>query len=313
MENKKQLFAVFGKPVLHSKSPQMFNALFSHNDTNAFYTRFRVESGPEVVDAIRNFGLIGANVTTPFKEELLMCLNSVSEEVMAIGSVNTIVHKDGKAVGYNTDYYGVIKAIEDAGISLKGKNAVVLGAGGAGKAAAYGLISGGASVTIVNRTLRKSELAATRLKCNFAATDHLATLLQTTDILVSTILPEANPLQEMVLPQSLAVFDANYRISAVAAQAKAQGCRVIPGERWLLRQAELAYFHFLGSWPDIAIMEKALAEALPANAQNLHCIEVENYKTIETLQPDLVIPSDGKTEMELEDILDEERSKAFGS
>lgn len=313
MENKEQLFAVFGKPVLHSKSPQMFNALFAQANINGFYTRFRVESGPEVVDAIRNFGLNGANVTTPFKEELLMCLNSVSEEVMAIGSVNTIVYKGGKTIGYNTDYYGVIKAIEDAGISIKGKSAVVLGAGGAGKAAAYGLVSAGASVTIVNRTIRKAEKAAARLKCSIAAIEDLPTLLKSTEILVSTILPEANPLDGITLPKNLAVFDANYRTSAVAAQAKSQGCKIIPGERWLLRQAELAYFHFLGSWPDIAIMEKALADAKPAEPQKLHFIEMENQNLIETRRPDLVIPADGKTEMELDDILNEERSKAFGS
>jgi len=313
MENKTQLFAVFGKPVLHSKSPQIFNTLFSKSNIDAFYTRFRVESGPEVVDAIRNFGISGANVTTPFKEAVLMCLNNVSDEVMAIGSVNTIVFRDGKTLGYNTDYYGVTKAIEDSGIALKGKTAMVLGAGGAGKAAAYGLAAAGASVTIVNRTLRKAEKAAEKLGCNFAPIENLPILLKTTDVLVSTILPEANPLIGITLPTTLAVLDANYRTSAIGAQAAGQGCTIIPGERWLLRQAELAYFHFFGNWPSVETMEQALKSAKPANLKLLHCVDPENQTIIATKKSDLVIPVEDKTEMELEDILDEERSKAFGS
>ena len=308
-----QLLAVFGKPVLHSKSPQIFNTLFSKSNIDAFYTRFRVESGPEVVDAIRNFGVVGANVTTPFKEAVLMCLNSVSVEVMAIGSVNTIVFKEGKTVGYNTDYYGVVKAIEDSGITIKGKSAVVLGAGGAGKAAAYGLVAAGASVTIVNRTLRKAEKAAMKLGCNFAPIEDLPTLLTTTDLLVSTILPGANPLIGITLPSTLAVLDANYRTSAIGAQASAQGCKLIPGERWLLRQAEMAYFHFFGNWPSIETMEQALLSAKPANPKLLRSVELENQTIIATQRPDLVIPAADKTEIELEDILDEESSKAFGN
>ncbi len=313
MESKSKLFAVFGNPVLHSKSPQMFNALFTNSNTNAFYTRFRVQAAHEVVDAISSFGLSGANVTTPFKEELLMCLNSISDEAMAIGSVNTIVYKHGETVGFNTDYYGVIKSIEDSGISIKGKSALVIGAGGAGKAAAYGLVLAGATVTIVNRTFHKAEQAALRVKCNAATIEDLPLLLETSDILVSTILPEANPLAEITLPKSLAILDANYRISAIGAQATAQGCKIIPGERWLLRQAELAFFYFTGSMPPLTIMEKALAEAKPAENQRLQCIKAENYSEIKKQRPDLVIPADGKTQMELDDILDEERRKAFGS
>ncbi len=308
-----QLLAVFGKPVLHSKSPQIFNTLFSKSNIDAFYTRFRVESGHEVVDAIRNFGIAGANITTPFKEAVLMCLNSVSNEVMTIGSINTIVFKDGKTIGYNTDYYGVTKAIEDSGVKIKGKSAVVLGAGGAGKAAAYGLAKEGASVTIVNRSLLKAEKAAKKLGCNFAPMEQLAMLLKTTDVLVSTILPEVNPLVGITLPSTLAVLDANYRTSAVAAQATAQGCTIIPGERWLLRQAELAYFHFFGDWPNIETMEQALLNAKPANPNLLHCVEPENKSMITSEKSELVIPVDDKTEMELVDILDEERSKAFGN
>ena len=313
MENRALLLAVFGKPVLHSKSPQIFNTIFAKTSTNAFYPRFRVESGAEVIDAIRNFGIIGANVTTPFKEDVIPHLNGVSEEALAIGGVNTIVCKDGKTTGYNTDYYGVVKSIEDFGVSLKGKSVIVLGIGGAGKAAAYGLIKSGAIVTIINRTIEKAERAASKLGCKFAPIDDLPTILKTTEVLVSTILPEANPLADVTLPSNLAVLDANYRSSAVAAQAKAQGCRIIPGERWLLRQAELAYFHFFGNWPNIESMEQALANAKPANPNRLHCLEPENSSIITNQQLDLVIPINGKTQLELDDILHEERSKAFGS
>ena len=99
-----QIFAVTGNPILHSKSPNMFNAMFQHNGYDAEYLYFGAESAEEALFLFKNLGAKGMNVTSPFKETIGRLLDVVHDEAKILGSVNTVVHENGKLHGYNTDF-----------------------------------------------------------------------------------------------------------------------------------------------------------------------------------------------------------------
>ena len=101
----------FWKPILHSRSPQLFNAVFVHENINALYTRIQATNGKEVVDIIKKHKISGANITTPFKETVLEYVDSISDEARQIGGINVIINSNGALSGHNTDHrsYNVIR------------------------------------------------------------------------------------------------------------------------------------------------------------------------------------------------------------
>ncbi|MBR4688920.1 MAG: NAD(P)-binding domain-containing protein [Bacteroidales bacterium] len=265
-----QVFAVTGNPILHSKSPNMFNAQFKHNGLDANYIYLAAETADEAIFLFRELNVTGMNVTSPFKETIGSLLDVVHDEALILGSVNTIVNKNGELHGYNTDFYGVTQSFIDAGISLKGKRCVVLGAGGAGKAAAYGLQSQGAQVVIVNRTEEKGRAAAEIIGCKYASIESLQTVVSECDIVISALRQNVNPIQESWLNENIIVFDANYKGSPLVEMAKRKNCMIVSAEDWLLNQAVASYKLFLGASPDKAVMKSGLT--MPTLADRDHVV-----------------------------------------
>ena len=121
-----QLFTIFGNPVSHSKSPLMHNYSFKGLDCNGCYTRYKLEDGTTLRQKFFDLNIKGANITVPHKEEAFKACDILDEFAQKVGSVNTIVKKDGKLYGYNTDAPGFLKAIAE----FKNiKNVLFLGAG----------------------------------------------------------------------------------------------------------------------------------------------------------------------------------------
>ena len=150
---KSKHFAVIGKPVLHSSAPQMFNAVFKEQSLRFLYTRLHANNAGEAMSLAKELKLSGFNVTSPFKEAIAAMVDEKDEISSSIGAVNTVVFRDGKSYGYNTDIYGVSGALKSVSSEPAGKKAVILGAGGAAKAAAYALIHSKArDVCVINRT-----------------------------------------------------------------------------------------------------------------------------------------------------------------
>ncbi|RMD47780.1 MAG: shikimate dehydrogenase, partial [Aquificota bacterium] len=137
-----QLYGIFGYPVKHSKSPQFQTSAFSCLNIPAVYLPFEIkpEDLQKAVEAIKIFNIKGVNITVPHKEEVIGYLNEISEEVKYIKACNTIKNIDGYLIGYNTDAYGFITGLKELISDLKGKNILVLGAGGASRAVIYSLI-----------------------------------------------------------------------------------------------------------------------------------------------------------------------------
>ena len=141
---EKKVFGLLGKKLLHSYSP-LLHQLISEETGNDYSYGIFEKSEEELEDFIRKGEWSGLNVTIPYKEKVIKYLDEISPEANAIGAVNTIVRREGKLVGYNTDYYGLKNMLENSGVDINGKKCVILGSGGASKAASQVLFDKGAS------------------------------------------------------------------------------------------------------------------------------------------------------------------------
>ena len=253
-----RVFAVAGRPVLHSLSPVLFSAAFRKEAVPAVYTRISADDPAQALRFGRELGLIGMNVTAPFKEGVFELLDAADETAAAVGAVNALVREKAGFRGFNTDPAGVVDALERFGVDLQGKHCCVLGAGGAGRAAVFGLRSRGAAVVLCNRTDGKAERVARRFGADAERWEKRSAVLAEADILVSALPPEAAAVRPEWLRPELVVLEAAYPAPPLSRAARDRGCRVIPGEEWLLRQAVPAFRLFMNSAPDESGMERAL-------------------------------------------------------
>ncbi|ACL75043.1 shikimate dehydrogenase [Ruminiclostridium cellulolyticum] len=181
VNGKTQLYGVLGNPVQHTKSPFIHNTLFKEFEINAIYLPIHVDKGKleQVMDGFRAIKFSGFNVTVPFKKDIINHLDEVSAEGKLMGAINTVINKDGRFIGYNTDAEGFVRDFSDGfETTFKGKRVMLLGAGGTSRAIAVRLASEGIEhLTIVNRTEANAQSISNLVNSNFG------------DI-VSTILPE---------------------------------------------------------------------------------------------------------------------------
>ncbi len=254
-----RIFAVAGNPILQSSSPRMFNAAFREHGLDAVYTRLAASAADEVIAIARNAGIDGLNITAPFKADIIPCLDEVEANARKIGAVNTVVQQGGRFIGYNTDTAGVLGALEASGFKQAGKKTVVLGAGGAGRAAALALVSSGADVVIVNRSFEKAERAAAAFGCRALPMERVDEALRGAHLFVSTISSGERVVKPTLLSRGLVVLEANYaRPTLLLKDATAAGCTLIDGRLWLLHQAIPAFEHFTGKFAPVDAMHKAL-------------------------------------------------------
>ena len=163
---------IFGYPISHSISPAMHQAALDHAGIDATYDAW--ETPPDAlargVAMLRGDDYLGANVTVPHKQAVMEHLDEIDELATRIGAVNTIVNEGGRLLGSNTDAAGFIDSLRDeAGFAPSGLEAVLVGAGGAARAAAYALaMEGAVSLTIANRTLERTHV---RLPTRWAGLD----------------------------------------------------------------------------------------------------------------------------------------------
>lgn len=251
-----KLLGVTGNPILHSKSPLIYNNLF--NNINSVYLRIAADTPEEAIRIFNKLGFSGMNVTAPFKGEIINYLDEIDEISSSINAVNTIVKESNKLKGFNTDISGVLESFKKNGVQLKDKNVLVLGAGGAGKAASYALAKSGAKVTVVNRTVAKAEEIAQDFGCSFASTSKLERLLADADTLLSALPSNVDLIEESWLKKSHIIFDANYKNSKLIAKAKKKGCKTINGEEWLVNQAIPAFKYFTGKEANISLLNGAI-------------------------------------------------------
>lgn len=156
--SKTSICGVVGNPITHSKSPVMHNAAFKKLKLNAVYEAFEVDSVAQIKKLLSLVKPAELAVTMPFKVEVKKLVDKINKEARMIGAVNTIVLKKGKFIGYNTDSYGVEKALKK--INFKSKRIALLGAGGAAKPVAFLVNKEKAKLTIYNRNLSSAKKLA---------------------------------------------------------------------------------------------------------------------------------------------------------
>lgn len=154
----KQL-GIIGYPVEHTFSPNMHNFISESIHNNYVYSAWCVkpENLKEAIEGVRALGISGINVTAPHKVAVMKHLDCVTDTAKELGSVNTVVNREGKLYGYNTDADGFCMALDKAGIKIKGSKILIIGAGGVVRPTLIRLIDNGAAkVTVVNRTKSKA-------------------------------------------------------------------------------------------------------------------------------------------------------------
>ncbi|NLH50799.1 MAG: hypothetical protein GX444_19665 [Myxococcales bacterium] len=245
-----QLYGVIGHPILHSRSPDLFRQAFAAENRPADYLRLAARRFDRAIDLAQSLGLAGLNVTSPFKKDAAGGADSLAETAARLGVVNVLIRQNEKWRGDNSDVCGVLATLREGGFEPQGKRCVILGAGGAARAALLALRLGRASrLTVINRTWTKAQAVAGEFATEARAFSQLPAALAAADLLISCLPPGADPVVAEWLPAGLTVLEANYHQPLLSPKARARGCRTIDGRRWLVHQARDAYRLFFGAPP----------------------------------------------------------------
>ena len=257
VSKKPSLFAVIGAPILHSLSPNMFNFVFRKDKVQACYFRMRPQSAKRAITMAVDLELQGMNVTSPFKIDIIGEMTSLSTTAQKIGSVNTISFSKGQMIGHNTDSIAVWACLENA-LVKEGQRCIVVGAGGAAKAAVYGALQKNMQVTIANRTEIKAKQMACEFGCTSVPLAEVAPLIKETAVLIFAV-PQIDKkwMAEWIRPH-LVIIGARYHDSSLAQYAQSMGCIFYTGKDWLVKQAVPAYEIFFQS----QIPENLFAEGM---------------------------------------------------
>jgi shikimate dehydrogenase len=261
---------VLGWPVAHSRSPAMHNAALAALGLRDWhYQRLPVppELFAETVAGLPAAGFVGANVTIPHKEAALALADDASAAATAIGAANTLAFADGRVHASNTDAPGLLAALAGAGVDPAGQVALVLGAGGSARAAAYALRTAGARrVAVWNRTPERAQRLADALGVDAVAAPIPADLLvNCTSVGLADGEFKPLPLDADALGDYATVADLVYRAggTGLVAQARRLGCTVVDGLEVLVRQGALSFEAWTGREAPIEVMRAAARGSIP--------------------------------------------------
>lgn len=272
-----RLFGIVGHPIGHSLSPAMHGAAFQALGVDALYAPFDVP--PRFLSPmLRAFvlcGVEGLNVTVPLKESALPLMDRLDPSASVLGAVNTIVIRNRRMTGYNTDPFGLARALRELGWRPRaGRTVVILGAGGAARAAAWVLsAASGIHVIIANRHLARAQALVRWLKSRRPRVSAQAVPLAQVDLHRAALLVNAttvgmratdrSPVAAEQLHRGLLVYDMIYhRKTALLAAALRRGCVAAGGRSMLLYQGAASLQLWLGRTPPMGAMGRALDQAL---------------------------------------------------
>jgi len=237
-----RVYGVAGDPVVHSLSPAIMNAAFRRENVNAVYLTLHAKTLKDLLTCVREIPLHGISVTMPYKEAILKHLDNTDSHTTKIGACNTVVRaQDGKLYGFNTDAAGVVRPLERRLPTLEGAKILVLGAGGAARAAVFGLKERGCEVYILNRTAGPAKKLARQAR---ARTVKRADLKKLSFEVIINATPvgmgntRESPLQEHEI-NARYVFDMIYdpAETRLLKLARERGAQVIPGIEMFVQQA----------------------------------------------------------------------------
>jgi shikimate dehydrogenase len=233
-------YGLIGKSLGHSFSKQFFTDKFSAEKTDAEYLNFEIENIDEVKELLTS-GVSGFNITIPYKEAIIPYLDELDEVAEKIGAVNTIVYRDGKTIGYNTDAFGFAQSIKPF-LTFQHERALILGTGGASKAVAYVLKNLGIDVLYISTSKQGEKI--------FSYEDVNEHMLKACMLVVNTTPVGTFPNVDQCIPfpyeffthEHLAV-DLIYNPEKTQFLRKAQehGSPILNGRNMLIQQAMKSY------------------------------------------------------------------------
>ena len=256
-------FAVFGSPIIHSFSPQIYSQLFANNNVNWSYKKILTDKPQNIIKLIKEFCLSGANITAPFKQNIIPFLDSITDDSTNISAVNTILNHNNKLLGFNTDWEGVLNSLrnyyltKENTFNLNNKNILLIGSGNSAAAVIYGIKTffPNCNLNIFNRHKNKARKLAEHFKINYYNTGNIFDLynenvlipLDKYDIIIITIPNPSIYLADMVFPKDSVLFFANYIDLDYFNKLKKQNKKLILGNEWLKEQANSAFEYYFGN------------------------------------------------------------------
>ena len=278
LSGKTDVVGIFGDPVAHSLSPRMQNAAIQASGLDAVYVPFHVTAAQlcDAVKAIRAMSIRGVNLTIPHKEAACGLVDELDASAQTIGAINTIVNDNGRLKGYNTDGLGLLKALkQELGCDVAGKRIMLLGAGGACRAALVGLCQAKVAwVGIANRTRNRSQALIEEFSPKFSGTafaeyELCSSLLNTCDESVDLLINTTSvglkgeafgfPVVDCIKPSG-AVFDMVYapESTILLNQARKRGLAAADGLGMLAAQGEAAFALWFDQSSEPLVMRRAL-------------------------------------------------------
>jgi shikimate dehydrogenase len=246
----------------------MHNAGYRALDLPFTYVPFAVRDLRGAIAGMRALGIRGVGISFPYKQEVMGLLDAIEPVAARIGAVNTIVNDGGTLTGHNTDWVGAVRALEEV-TALASERVLLVGAGGAARAVAYGLKESGARLTIANRDAAKAEALARAVGGEGRGLSEVeraadygivvnATALGMTDVDLRSPIPEG------AIRQGQLVMDIVFKPleTRLLAAARARGARVVHGGRMLLHQAARQFELYTGRAAPMDAMDAALRAAM---------------------------------------------------
>ena len=281
-----QQLGIIGHPIGHSISPVFQQAALDHLGIDAVYEKWDVlpDGVGQFVGGLRQTGFLGINVTVPHKEAVIPFLDEVDEWAGTAGAVNTIVNREGRLTGHNTDGIGFLRALEvECGFSPRGKNVLVLGAGGAARGVVLALARGQAgSLTIANRTQERAERLAQLAQDSGvssaavslgAGADRAAAsadlIVNSTSVGMSHGPDETgSPLSAKDIPPTALVNDLVYNPmeTPLLREAASAGAVTLGGLHMLVYQGAASFEMWTGQSAPVPVMHRAAAAEMAARA-----------------------------------------------
>lgn len=275
-----QIFGIMGSPIEHSLSPVMHNAAFEAMGIQAVYVPFGVKAEDlgKATLSLRAMNISGVNVTLPHKGAVIEFLDELDQSAKRVGAVNTIVQRNRKLYGYNTDGSGFMLSLrKDAHFDPAGKRVVLLGAGGAASAVAIALAEAGVRrLVIANRDKTRAEVLTKRIHKHFEReilpvgideSRALYWLTRESDLLINatSVGLKANErlsINPSGLHPKLLVFDLIYRETALLKLAKRKGLKTLDGLGMLVSQGARSFELFTGKRAPFRVMRAAAEQAI---------------------------------------------------
>ncbi len=251
------LYCIIGNPVSHSKSPNIHNAAFNYHNINAVYLAFDIDkdSFNETINGLKKLKeLKGLNITVPHKVNILPFIDKLDTTATMIGSVNTIINDNGIWIGYNTDWYGVLKTLENNTIN-QDVSVLIIGSGGATPAVIYALQQYGIKkISITNRTEENADILAGKFCISKVTYDKYKDTLNEYNLIINTTTLTFNDLIDTYNSKTI-YYDLKYYKNF-----NNPDITYIDGKDMLLYQAAMAYTIWTNLESPVEIMKSSLTE-----------------------------------------------------